>query len=497
METTIASIETEHKALINQVLNFENSIHINRPATLKDGIKKINKRARRRYVKKFKKRAIEKKLCNFIPASGSGSRMFKEVISFCKNYNVAEESFSLYVNRTKDYKLKDFLIHLKKFPFYNYIPQTILHPEHDYSSNDKKKLSIAKYLIEEAKIHCQPKALQMFHQFDNNISNTALQSQYFFHQLLASAFGEYDMHLTINENFKNEFSSELSNYIKDNFPVSFSVQSKETDAYCLNNYNNMFTTNSGDFLKKPAGHGALIENLDAIKADCLYLHNIDNIPHPHTHEKLAKESKVALGFLSFLEEKIHKYLTLLEKGKLDKQNYKRFKKFCKNHLHIDFKSHLQNSSEGKMSTIYHLLNRPIRVCAMVPDTNQKGGGPFWVNETDGTTSLQIVESVEMNSDWDIQVEQQPTHFNPVAVYCSLKNYKGEPFNLFHFSKEERKFLVHKSYNGKDIKYFESAGLWNGAMHNWTTMFIEMKGKYFNPVKSIVDVLNNGHIKGSK
>ena len=492
METTIASIESEHKALVNEVLNFENPVQINRPATLKDGIKKINKGARRRYVKKFKKRAIEKKFCNFIPASGSGSRMFKEVISFCNNYIIEEESFSLYVNRTKDYKLKEFFIHLKKFPFYNDIPQRILHPKNYYNSNDEKKLSIAKYLIEDAKIHCQPKALQLFHQLDNNTCNTALQSQYNFHQLLASTFRENDMHLTINENFKTEFSNELSNYIDDNFPVSYSVQSKETDTYCLDKYNNMFTTNSGDYLKKPAGHGALLENLDAIEADCLYLHNIDNILHPHTHEKLAKESKVALGYLFFLEEKIHKYLTLLEEGKLNKQEYSRFKRFCKNHLHLDFKSYLQNSTDGKLSTIYHLLNRPIRVCAMVPATNHKGGGPFWVNEADGTSSLQIVESVELNAHWDVQPEQLSTHFNPVAVYCSIKNYKGELFDLNNFSKEERKFLVHKSYNGKDIKYFESAGLWNGAMHNWTTMFIELKGKFFNPVKSIVDVLNDVH-----
>lgn len=489
MEKTLTLSKTIK--LQDEILNYHHTVKVDRCATLKDGIRKLSKPSRRRYLRKCSKLAGNYSICNFIPASGSGSRLFAHLINFCKNFDSENESFSNYINRTKSYPLHDLFVHIKNFGFNNDIPKEILHSNGNSISSDDRKLLIARYLIEELEIHKIPKALQLFHEVDNKYYS-ALYQQYKLHKKLCKDFGKSSFHITIDKQFDGDFKDEISKFMTIQDDVEMSHQSKSTDAICLDKHNNLVFAKDRKPLKKPSGHGALLENLNDIDSDIIHLHNIDNIPHDRLHKKLVKEKRILLGYLLFIQQKAHRYLRYLEEGTLTSKRYKRLQRFCEKHLHINFKYYLKNSEVGKMTTIYRLLNRPIRVCGMVPTTSHSGGGPLWVEENDGAISLQIVESIEIDPIVNPNLELNNTHFNPVEIFCAVKNYKGEKFDLMKYANSDRKMLVDKQYNGREIKFLEQPGLWNGGMHDWLTVFVEIDKNCFNPVKKIEDLLSENH-----
>ena len=237
---------------------------------------------------------------------------------------------------------------------------------------------------------------------------------------------------------------------------------------------------------RPSGHGALLENLNDIDADLVFIKNIDNVAAQEYVPEIAKYKKVLAGKLLKIQSKIFEYLQELE-GEVSLQKMKEMHSFIWNELNI------KDIPSGK-SDLIEVLNKPLRVCGVVKNTGAPGGGPFWVKDDNGNTSLQIVETSQINLEDAHQksILQEATHFNPVDIVCGLRDYKGNKFDLQQFTDPDTGFISKKYENGKPLKALELPGLWNGSMAKWNTIFIEVPQITFNPVKTVNDLLKKEH-----
>jgi hypothetical protein len=258
--------------------------------------------------------------------------------------------------------------------------------------------------------------------------------------------------------------------------------------------NQAFRNADGSILFRPGGHGALIENLNDIVADIIFMKNIDNVVPDRFKDDTVKYKKVIAGMLIEKRDLCFDYINRLDKNPDDSllEEIKLFleQDFC---ISLD-KLFADRTKEEKIIYLRGKLNRPIRVCGMVRNEGEPGGGPFFVQKASGSVSLQIVEGaqIDMNDPEKAEIVLNSTHFNPVDLVLSVKNYKGEKFNLLHYVDPETGFISIKSKDGRDLKALELPGLWNGAMANWNTIFVEVPITTFNPVKTINDLLRETH-----
>ena len=238
---------------------------------------------------------------------------------------------------------------------------------------------------------------------------------------------------------------------------------------------------------RPSGHGALIENLNDVNADVIFIKNIDNVVAQEYVQEIAHYKKVLGGKLIWLQQKIFGYLEMLEKDDISADQIKEITSFIWNQLNV------KGIPEGK-SELMFVLNRPLRVCGVVKNTGAPGGGPFWVRSETGITTLQIVETAQIDTTDELQkgIAKEATHFNPVDIVCGIRDYKGNKFDLTQFVDAKSGFITTKSKDGKPLKSLELPGLWNGAMAKWNTALVEVPLKTFNPVKTVVDLLNKEH-----
>lgn len=491
----------------NQLSIFRKGIAktiLDRPATKGDGIVVLNEADFVNYATYFDDKKNQLKLKKFVPASGAASRMFKFLNEFIHDFNVEEETINAYINRKKATSLSVFLVGLDKFPFYDKI---LLELQKNYSnyknwSKDLRDFYFIKTLLSPRHFDFanKPKGILPFHSYENYcltpIEEHLLESVYY-----SSAKNCSHIHFTVSEEHQLAFEHiikkskyDIEQRYNQTINTKFSYQNKITDTLAVDLKNNPFRNENGKLVFRPGGHGALIENLNDLCADIVFIKNIDNVIHNQI-EAIALYKKALAGILIELQEQIFSYLKAIDAGAISEKDIEDIVLFAKEKLNIEVGEEFSKYTlANKMIALSSYLNRPIRICGMVKNEGEPGGGPFWVLDKKGNTSLQIVESSQVAIDNKEQekILKSATHFNPVDLVCGIKDYKGEKFNLKLFIDHNSGFIVEKNKNGKPLKAYELPGLWNGAMAKWITIFVQVPLITFNPVKTVNDLLKAAH-----
>ena len=465
-------------------------------AAIGKGIMAPDEKQKGDYVKTWEEyKAQGNKIVKFVPASGAASRMFKDMFAFLTaDYDVPTTDFE-----------KKYFENIKKFAFYEALNKKCeercgknidtLISENNY------KAVVANMLEKDGLNYGQlPKGLLLFHNYPEG-PRTPMEEHLVEAALYASSNNEANVHFTVShehmELFEKKVEDKINGYAEKygiKYNVSFSEQKPSTDTVAANPDNTPFRTEDGKLLFRPGGHGALIENLNEIDADVVFIKNIDNVVPDKLKNDTVEYKQVIAGVLVTLQKKAFEYLRLIESGKYDHEKLEEIIRFVQRDLCCR-KNDIKLLEDAEL-VIYlkEKLNRPMRVCGVVKNVGEPGGGPFLTYNQDGTVSLQILESsqIDKSNEEYQRMFTEGTHFNPVDLVCAVKNYKGEPFDLPEFVDKTTGFISSKSKNGKELKALELPGLWNGAMSNWNTVFVEVPLSTFNPVKTVNDLLRPQH-----
>ncbi|MGV3460671.1 MAG: DUF4301 family protein [Flavobacterium sp.] len=497
---------TSLDTLRRQLTIFRNGLSrmsVEKPALLDDGIHSLGEEKAIDFAAFFDSKKDSFKLKKFVPASGAASRMFKFACTFIADYNPEKETINAYINRKGDTALSVFLVGIEKLPFYDDI-LTEMKSDPEYSTWDKNlryfnfiRIMLGKDIFDFAN---KPKGILPFHQYDG-FTATPVYEHLKEAVAYAASQGKTNVHFTISEEHVDGFLDAIKSVKSDiekesgvSINFNFSYQHKQTDTLAVDLHNNPFRTDTGKLLFRPGGHGALIENLNNLDADIVFIKNIDNVSHNNINT-IALYKKALAGMLIQLQEKIFGYLQLIEDGHLSDAQLNEMFVFVKSELSVQIPDDVAKYTKGhRIEYIKELLDRPLRVCGMVKNEGEPGGGPFWVKGEQGRLTLQIVESSQIDLQHPAQKEiyDRSEFFNPVDLVCGLKNYKGEYFDLHEYVDNATGFIVYKNKYGKDLKSYELPGLWNGAMARWLTVFAEVPLATFNPVKTVNDLLKPAH-----
>ena len=465
-------------------------------AAIGKGIVAPDEDERKEYVKAWEDyKAAGKDIVKFVPASGAASRMFKDMFAFLSaDYDVPTTAFE-----------KTYFENIRKFAFFDALDKKCLD---NYGKgvdqlieNGDYKAVVAAMLESSGLNYGQlPKGLLLFHNYEEG-SRTPMEEHLVEGALYAASNGEANVHFTVSHEhmslFEKKVEEKLDVYAKKygiNYHVSFSEQKPSTDTVAANPDNTPFRTEDGKLLFRPGGHGALIENLNEIDADVIFIKNIDNVVPDRLKGDTVTFKQVIAGVLVTLQKKAFEYLEVLDSGKYDHEKLQEIIRFVQRDLCCR-KNDLKLLEDAEL-VIYlrKKLNRPMRVCGVVKNVGEPGGGPFLTYNQDGTVSLQILESSQIdktNEEYQ-KMFTEGTHFNPVDLVCAVKDYKGRRFNLPDYVDKSTGFISSKSKNGKELKALELPGLWNGAMSDWSTIFVEVPLSTFNPVKTVNDLLREQH-----
>ena len=454
-----------------QIDNFRNgfpSLPVVRAASGGDGVRQLNEEELRSAEELYKSRSKGIKTIKFVPASGAATRMFKELFE--------------YVNDDKRTPGIDKLItNLEKFAFFAELAK-FLKPQID------DKDVVRNIIIDGLGYGSKPKGLVTFHAYKEG-ARKPVEEHLVEAALYASDGERAAIHFTVSPEHKAGFLNLLeerqSHYEKKygiTYDVSFSEQSPATDTIAVNPDNTPFRNEDGTLLFRPAGHGALIDNLDKLDADIIFVKNIDNVTTDERKPDTITYKRVLAGELLRLQERSFELLRALERGE---DKYTEAKEFLCNELCCKL------PEEASRELIRESLDRPIRVCGMVKNEGEPGGGPFWVKDTQGREQLQIAESSQIAKE-DMHLMKEATHFNPVDLVCGVKRYDGTKYNLKLYTDPKTGFISSKSAGGRELRAQELPGLWNGAMANWNTIFVEVPISTFSPVKIVQDLLRPEH-----
>ena len=497
------------KVVNNQIELFENGIpftNIAEAATISNGVMALNDTIKTEAIKIFEEKRNDLSLVKFVPASGAASRMFKFLFIFLKEYNPNDQTINSFINKNKLRDLSLFMVGLEKFPFYTQVLGHLKSKGIDYESlsNSEKVWHFVNAMLEDNQLNYgnQPKGLLPFHQYKTNRLSTAFEEHLYEAALYASDTNVAKLHFTISERYKSKFDKEfkrIENYVENHtgvsFDISFSYQQESTDTIAVTLENQPFREDDNSLLFRPSGHGALLKNLNTIDADIIFIKNIDNVVVKQYKDEVATYKKVLAGILLKLQDKAFEYLHILDKKSISEEEFRNIEQFLKNEMSVKISGEYKKYLDiYKVEYLREKLNRPFRICGMVKNEGEPGGGPFWVRDQFGNVSLQIVESAQINLKDKKQknILKNATHFNPVDLVCGVKNYKGEKFNLENYVDHNAAFITMKTKVGKDLKALELPGLWNGSMAFWNTIFVEVPIITFNPVKTVNDLLKAPH-----
>ena len=434
-------------------------------------------------------------ILKFVPASGAASRMFKDLFEFL------DSSENVPVKKAES----QFFTEIEKFAFYDELNKVCVTNNGKNITEliaSKQYKQIVENLLSQTGLNygSLPKGLLLFHSY-NDEKRTPFQEHLVEGAMYASnSEGKVNIHYTVsNEHrmlFENHCQEILTNYehkLNKNFAISFSEQKPSTDTLAADENNMPFRENGG-IIFRPGGHGALIENLNDLNADIIFIKNIDNVVPDSLKNATIIYKKVLAGLLVKLQSQSYKYLTELESSDISVEKLKEIATFCTMELNIQRANIDLLNKDELVKYLISKLNRPMRICGMVKNTGEPGGGPFLTLNQDGTVSPQILESsqIDLNNPIEKEKMMQSTHFNPVDLICAVKNYKGEKFDLLKFVDKKTGFISLKSKSGKKLKALELPGLWNGAMSDWNTIFVEVPIETFNPVKTVNDLLRTEH-----
>ena len=480
-------------------------VNLKSAATKNNGILSLNTKKEQYYIDFFESKRNSVSLVKFVPASGAATRMFKALFSFLEEYNSKEETINSYINRHKHQELSVFFVGLEKLPFFEEVVHKLheLIPNFNDLSYDEKRVQFIKVMLDEDKLNYSfsPKGLLPFHRYKEYVS-TAFEEHLFEAALYASSNNQANLHFTISERHNHKFDEEFK-YIEEDveertnttFNITFSYQKHSTDTISVTPKNEPFRDHDDSLVFRPSGHGALLENLNELDEDIVFIKNIDNVVVKKYKNEVAKYKKMLGGILLELQEKVFIHLHNLETNQLNEAELGGIVEFISNKLNVPInKEYEKYSLRYKLDFLKNILNRPIRVCGMVKNEGEPGGGPFWVYDKKGNATLQIVESAQIDKKNKNQKEilKNATHFNPVDLVCGIKNYKGVTFDLSKYVDSSTAFITMKTKTGKDLKALERPGLWNGSMANWNTIFVEVPLITFNPVKTVTDLLKAPH-----
>ncbi|MGO4919316.1 DUF4301 family protein [Maribacter spongiicola] len=475
-------------------------VKLENAAVIGNGILKFSDAEEKELISFYDSKLKELDILKFVPASGAASRMFKALFSFLDAYNPAEETLDAYLSRTNDTDIKKFSEGLERFPFYQKVMDRLSLKS---NAQGQKVFSFVTELLGENALNYgfYPKGLLPFHNYKSSVA-TPFEEHLKEGALYAGSNGKAKLHFTISEQheemFDKEFSESGPKVSADTgvtYDVDYSFQKSSTDTLAVDMNNNPFRNEDGSVLFRPGGHGALIQNLNEQDADIIFIKNIDNVAVMKDAKAVADSKKVLAGVLLKEQEKAFEYAALLDKGDVEDVEIEEIRNFLGTNLNVRFSNDFDSKSNtDKIAILKDKVNRPIRICGMVKNEGEPGGGPFWVTNGKGEVSLQIIESAQIDMDDAQQADllKNSTHFNPVDLVCAVRNYKGEKYDLLKFVDEKQGFITGKTKDGKELKALELPGLWNGAMAFWNTIFVEVPLVTFNPVKSVVDLLKDSH-----
>lgn len=468
-----------------QISDFEAGfpfLPLSKAATVGDGILRLSDDQVRQYTQVFDGQKNDIELLKFVPASGAATRMFKALFSFLE----AGKS---------DKSVEQFFAQLPNFAFYNDLMALV--------AADADQTSIADYFLTDKGLGygSLPKGLLKFHNYPDG-ARTPAEEHLVEGAHYANSGGKVRLHFTVSPEHQSKFTALIDSVLANfeahfgvKFEVAFSEQKSATDTIAVNMDNTPFREKDGSLHFRPAGHGALLANLNDMTADVVFIKNIDNVVPDRLKDTTIAYKKALAGVLLQYQQRIFKYLEMLEDGYVNDSLLRELKEFFEQELCVQSPVGLDQKSQREQQEYFQdKLNRPVRICGVVPNTGEPGGGPFWANNADGTSSLQIVESAQVDMDDEAQkgIFLNSTHFNPVDLVCALKNHKGQKFDLLKYRDPKTGFVTQKSKDGKDLKAQELPGLWNGSMADWNTIFAEVPLITFNPVKTVNDLLRPEH-----
>ena len=429
------------------------------------------------------------RIAKFVPASGAASRMFKNIFAFVDGENDVP---------TTDFE-KKYFDDIERFAFYDALDAVCVKNEgkgiRALIAEGNYKAVAANMLSKDGLNYGQlPKGMLLFHKYDEG-ARTPMEEHLVEGALYAASKGESHVHFTVSHEhmdfFRQKVAEKADGFAKKygvSYDITFSEQKPSTDTIAANPDNTPFRESDGSLLFRPGGHGALIENLNEIDADVIFIKNIDNVVPDRLKPETVEWKQIIAGVLVTLQQKAFAYLRLLDAGANDEQ-LAEIAQFVEKCLCVDPKGNKVDADYLRSK-----LDRPMRVCGVVKNVGEPGGGPFLTYNQDGTVSLQILESsqIDTKNEEYMKMFTQGTHFNPVDLVCAVRDYKGQPYDLPKFVDKSTGFISSKSKSGKELKALELPGLWNGAMSNWSTVFVEVPLGTFNPVKTVNDLLREQH-----
>ncbi|GAA4804215.1 DUF4301 family protein [Litoribaculum gwangyangense] len=493
------------EAQVNRIKNGMSYSNLVEAANIGNGIEKYSEQEMRDLIDFYETEQNNYNIIKFVPASGAASRMFKFLFQFLNDFDVSNESIDDYVNRSGNKLIKTFSDCLNQFPFYEEVLNEVKSqtPNFKNLSKDEACYKFVHTMLLENGLNYSflPKGLLPFHQYKTG-SVTAFREHLLESTLYASSNGISNLHFTVSEIHHSYFNTELNkvksgleNSIGTTFNVSFSYQKAETETLALTTDNEIYRNDDGSILFRPAGHGALLENLNDLDNDVVFIKNIDNIVVFDKNKKISDYKKMIAGVLLKAQNQAFAYLEDLDNKTITEEDTIDMALFLSKTLNVPITENFDDLSlEKKIIYLKNKLNRPMRVCAMVKNEGEPGGGPFWVKDINGEISLQIVEFAQIDIDNKQQADivKNATHFNPTDLVCGIKNYKGKKFDLMNYVDPEAAFITMKTQNGVDIQALELPGLWNGSMAHWNSIFVEVPVETFNPVKTVNDLLKPAH-----
>ena len=468
-ESDIKQIENHELTLdiVNrQLRDFETGFpysDIESAATINHGIRPM---LDNNWVEHYTRNQNKYNIVKFVPASGAATRMFKDLFEYMTTGEM---------NKTTQLVLEN----LEQFAFYDDLRATL--PE------NPSNIDIIKHLVTDAGINYGnlPKALLQFHKYDG-FNRTALAEHLIEGAQYAKSNDMVNIHFTVSPEHIDGFNTHLVEIIPQyesalsvKYNITMSTQQPSTDTIAVNLDNTPFRTDDGKLLFRPAGHGALIANLNNIDADIIFIKNIDNVCPESARADTIYHKRALAGLAMQIQTQIFDYMRALDNDTADTNEIRNF---------IDTTLGIKTNAD---TNVRDILNRPLRVCGIIKNTVEPGGGPFWVRDENGLLGLQIVEPAQIAPD-NIDILKRGEFFSPTDIVCMPRDYMGNRFNLLNFIDERAGFISEKSSGGRPLRAMERPGLWNGAMANWNTVFVETPLTTFTPVKVISDLIKPSH-----
>ena len=506
----IASLGISEDQVRRQIAIFQQPsffLTLARPCTPGDGIRLIAPDEMGKYLNLHHEAADAGRFCKFVPASGAATRMFQVMHQV---YQAYDQDLAAIRGKAQEGEAtaRDFLWFLENFqafPFYFDLKAVMAQEGHDLDEllrGGRFKL-ILEYLLDDRGLNygALPKGLLKFHCYFTGCRTPVEEHLIEAAHYVKDCHGVCRLHFTISPEHEARFRQLLAEIIPQcepeyqaTYEIGFSHQKRRTDTIAVDHEDCPFRDAHGCLLFRPGGHGALLENLHDLQADLVYIKNIDNIAPDHLKEPTFLWKRILGGYLVDLQMQIHHHLRRLRRSG-EPGDLQEAMAFCRDIPALNPPEPIDSwSPTAQRDYLFQKLHRPIRVCGMVPNVGEPGGGPHWVMGADGSLSCQIVEQAQVNLDNPGQaaIWKAATHFNPVDLVCAVRDDQGNCYDLPQYIDPQAVFISQKSKDGRVLKALELPGLWNGAMADWISVFVEIPGSTFSPVKTVADLLRAEH-----